>query len=177
MTIQAQLPRSPARSALGDHATHGMPAGNPIHADGFALLDHRTRSRTIALGDAPPGRYLSIEHGDEVRLIPLERPIIHIGRGLTADVRVEDPRVSRRHAIIAQRGDGTRVLDDRSHNGTFLNGRSVNVAYLSDGDVLRLGSVALRFIVVEAQIKTAPVLRRIPLPVRAPGGLVAGSAA
>jgi pSer/pThr/pTyr-binding forkhead associated (FHA) protein len=177
MTIQAQLPHSPARSARGDHATHGMPAGNPIYADGFALLDHRTRSRTIALGDAPPGRYLSIEHGDEVRLIPLDRPIIHIGRGLTADVRLEDLRVSRRHAIIAQRGDGTRVLDDRSHNGTFLNGRSVTVAYLSDGDVLRVGSVALRFIVVEPQIKPAPLLRRIPLPVRAPGGLVAGSAA
>jgi Inner membrane component of T3SS, cytoplasmic domain len=150
MTIQAQLPHSPARSARGDHATHGMPAGNPIHADGFALLDH---------------------------LIPLDRPIIHIGRGLTADVRLEDLRVSRRHAIIAQRGDGTRVLDDRSHNGTFLNGRSVTVAYLSDGDVLRVGSVALRFIVVEPQIKPAPLLRRIPLPVRAPGGLVAGSAA
>ena len=177
MTIQAQLPHSPARSARGDHAMHGMPAGNPIHADGFALLDHRTRSRTIALGDAPPGRYLSIEHGDEVRLIPLDRPIIHIGRGLTADVRLEDLRVSRRHAIIAQRGDGTRVLDDRSHNGTFLNGRSVTVAYLSDGDVLRVGSVALRFIVVEPQIKPAPLLRRVPFPVRAPGGLVAGSAA
>jgi hypothetical protein len=177
MTIQAQHPHSPARSARDDHATHGMPAGHPIHADGFALLDHRTRSRTIALGDAPPGRYLSIEHGDEVRLIPLDRPIMHIGRGLRADVRLEDLRVSRRHAIIAQRGDGTRVLDDRSHNGTFLNGHAVTVAYLSDGDVLRVGSVALRFVAVEPQIKPAPLLRRIPLPVRAPGGLVAGSAA
>jgi hypothetical protein len=177
MTIQAQLPHSPARPSRGDHATHGMPAGTPLTTDGFARLDHRMRSRTVALGDAPPGRYLSIEDGEGVRLIPLDRPITHIGRGLSSDVRLEDRRVSRRHAIIAQRGDGTRVLDDRSHNGTFLNGRAVTVAYLADGDVLRVGGVAFRFIEVPAQIKPTPLLRRIPLPVRAPGGLVAGSAA
>jgi pSer/pThr/pTyr-binding forkhead associated (FHA) protein len=154
-----------------------MSAQSPITTDGFALLDHRTRSRTVALGDAPPGRYLSVENGEDVRLIPLDRPITHIGRGLTSDVRLEDPQVSRRQAIIAQRGDSTRVLDDRSSGGTFLNGRKVTVAYLADGDVLRVGHVVLRFVLVSPQIKPAPVLRRIPLPVRAPGGLVAGSAA
>jgi pSer/pThr/pTyr-binding forkhead associated (FHA) protein len=154
-----------------------MPAHSPSSTDGVALLDHRTRGRTVALGEAPPGRYLSIECGEEVRLIPLDRPIIHIGRGLTSDVRLEDPQVSRRHAIIAQRAGQTRLLDDRSSGGTFLNGREVTVAALADGDVLRLGSVVLRFIEVAPQIKPAPVLRRIPLPVRAPGGLVTGSAA
>ncbi|MEA2213045.1 MAG: hypothetical protein QOF83_2993 [Solirubrobacteraceae bacterium] len=177
MTIQSQLPHPPSGSAQAEHPTRGMPAGTPLSADGFALLDHRTRSRSVALGDAAPGRYLAIENGEEVRLIPLHRPIIHIGRGLTSDVRLEDPQVSRRHAIIAQRGDATRVLDDRSSAGTFLNGRQVTVAYLADGDVLRVGRVVLRFVVVAPQIKPAPVLRRIPLPVRAPGGLVAGSAA
>jgi hypothetical protein len=177
MTIQAQLPHSPAGPPRADHATHGIQAGQTLHTDAYALLDHRTRSRTVALSDAPPGRYLSIEHGQEVRLIPLERPIIHLGRGLTSDVRIEDTQVSRRHAIIAQRSDGTRVLDDRSFNGTFLNGRSVTVASLADGDVLRVGSVVLRFVEIAPQLKPAPTLRRIPLPVRAGGAIIAGSAA
>ncbi len=126
MTIQAQLPHSgPPARVRADHATLGMPARPiPITADAFALLDHRTRSRTVAPGDAPRAATCRSRHGDEVRLIPLDRPIIHIGRGLTADVRIEDPQVSRRHAIIAQRGDGVRVLDDRSSNGTFVNGRA-----------------------------------------------------
>jgi hypothetical protein len=168
MTIQAQPPHTPAGPARADHATLGMQAGRPLNNDAYALLDHRTRSHTVAPDDAPPGRYLEIEHGDQVRFIPLERPIVHIGRGLISDVRIEDPQVSRHHAIIAQRGDGVRVLDDRSANGTFLNGREVTIAHVADGDVLRVGSVVLRLVEVAPQIKPPPVRRRIPLPVRAP---------
>jgi hypothetical protein len=177
MTIQAQPHQTPAGPVRADHATLGMQAGRPLNTDAYALLDHRTRSHTVAPDDAPPGRYLGVEHGDEVRLIPLERPIIHIGRGLISDVRIEDPQVSRRHAIIAQRGDGVRVLDDRSANGTFLNGRQVTIAYMADGDVLRVGGVVLRLVEVAPQSKPAPVRRRIPLPVRAPGTLPVGDAA
>jgi hypothetical protein len=150
MTIQAQPTHPPADPARADHATLGMRAGHPVNTNAYALLDHRTRSHTVAPDDAPPGRYLEIEHGDEVRLIPLERPIVHIGRGLISDVRIEDPQVSRNHAIIAQRGDGVRVLDDRSANGTFLNGRKVTIAYMADGDVLRVGSTVLRLVEVRA---------------------------
>jgi hypothetical protein len=180
MTIQAQIPTHPSGSFPGDPHTHGMQSQYLSTIDCYALLDHRTRGRTVALGDAPPGRYLAVEDGEDVRLIPLQRPITHIGRGLTADIRFEDPKVSRRHAIVAQRGDRIRVLDDRSHNGTFVNGRAVTVSYLADGDVLRLGGAVMRFVEVaphvqpRPQVRPAPVRRRIPLPVRAPGATVVG---
>lgn len=128
-----------------EHATHGLDAHDQFIVDSYALLDHRTRERTIAGEAAPPGRYLSVERGDETLLIALERPITHIGRGLVADIRLEDSQVSRRHAIVAVRGEEVRVLDDRSSNGTFVNGRPVTVATLADGDVLRFGRVALRY--------------------------------
>ncbi len=174
MTIQAQIHSHPSGSFPGDPHTHGMQSQYLSTTDCYALLDHRTRGRTVALGDAPPGRYLSVEDGDDFRLIPLERAVTHIGRGLTADIRFEDPKVSRRHAIIAQRGDRIRVLDDRSHNGTFVNGRAVTVSYLADGDVLRLGGAVMRFVEVAPQVQPAPVRRRIPVPVRAPGAAVLG---
>ncbi len=176
MTIQAQLsPQSRRPSA--ERRTDGIvPDLGPI-SDAFALLDHRTRSRAVPCDQAPPGRYLSVEDGDEVRLIPLQRPVVHLGRGLSADVRLEDPHVSRRHAIVAQRGDGARLLDDRSANGTFLNGRLVTVAYLSDGDVLRLGRAVLRFVEVAPAPERAPVRRRTPMPVRAPGAMLGRGAA
>lgn len=133
---------------LAERETHGLSASQPLVVDSYALLDHRTQERTISAADARPGRYLSVERGSEVRLISLDRPIIHVGRGLIADVRLEDPHVSRRHAIIALRGEGVRVLDDRSSNGTFVNGRPVTVAHLADGDVVRFGRVALRYVEV-----------------------------
>jgi hypothetical protein len=163
MTTQAQLPdRRPADSYPADRPTIGLEARHPFVVDSFSLLDHRTRARSVPELLAPPGRYLGVEDGDQVRLIPLERPITHIGRGLSADVRIEDSHVSRRHAIVAHRGDGVRLLDDRSSNGTFVNGRPVTVAHLTDGDVLRVGRVAFRYVEVKPRSKAQP-LRRISL--------------
>jgi hypothetical protein len=179
MTIEAQ-----ARSHSGPGG--GLPAADrptiesprrPVCIDAFALLDHRTRQRCVPRDDAPRGRYLEVEHDDQVDLIPLDQPIIHLGRGIAADIRIEDPEVSRRHAIIAQRGDGARVLDDRSRNGTFVNGRPVTVGYLSDGDVVRLGRVVFRFIELEPVRRAARPLRRIGLAASGGQSIVTDAAA
>lgn len=163
MTTRAPLPdRRPAHPYPSDRPTAGLQARHPFVVDSFSLLDHRTRARSVSEPLAPPGRYLGVEDGDEVRLIPLEQSITHIGRGLSADVRIEDSHVSRRHAIVAHRGDGVRVLDDRSSNGTFVHGRRVTVAHLTDGDVLRVGRVAFRYLEVKPRPKVQP-LRRISL--------------
>ncbi len=164
MPIHAQLPTSPPVSSSPDseHATHGLNAGEPFAVDAFHLLDHRTRERLISPAGAPAGRYLSVERDSETLLLALSRPITHIGRGLIADVRLEDAHVSRGHAILALRGEGARVLDDRSANGTFVNGRRVTVAYLSDGDVLRFGRAVLRYVEIVPPRRAEPV-RRIPL--------------
>jgi hypothetical protein len=165
MTISAQTSlRAPADSGLAERPTHGINARHPFAVDAYALLDHRTQERTILAESAPPGRYLSLEREDDdtVRLIALERPITHIGRGLIADVRLEDAHVSRRHAIVALRGDRARVLDDRSSNGTFVNGRAITIAELSDGDVLRFGRAVFRYTEIAPRRSGQP-LRRIPL--------------
>jgi pSer/pThr/pTyr-binding forkhead associated (FHA) protein len=139
-----------------------MEARHRFVVDCFSLLDHRTQARAVPHPLAGPGRYLSVEDGDELQLITLDRPIIHIGRGLAADVRIEDSHVSRRHAIIAHRSEGVRVLDDRSSNGTYVNGRPVTVAHLTDGDVLRVGRAVFRYLEIEPRGKRQP-LRRISL--------------
>jgi hypothetical protein len=163
MTIQAQLPdRVPTSSPRHDHPTDGMDSSLPFVVDPYALLDHRTRERLIPQAGAPGGRYLSLEHDGETMLIALERPITHIGRGLVADVRLEDSQVSRRHAILALRGDGARILDDRSYNGTFVNGRRVTSEHLSDGDGVRFGRAVFRYAEITPRTKAQP-LRRIPL--------------
>jgi hypothetical protein len=139
-----------------------MESSLPFVVDPYTLLDNRTRERLIPQAGAPAGRYLSLEHDGETMLIALERPITHIGRGLVADVRLEDSHVSRRHAILAVRGDGARILDDRSYNGTFVNGRRVTIQYLADGDVVRIGRAVFRFREISPRRKAQP-LRRIPL--------------
>src|SRR5450755_2660484 len=177
MTNSAQLRnRDQPNPSLAERPTHGLSARHPFVVDSFALLDHRARERAILAAEAPPGRYLSFEHGDATWLIALERSITHLGRGLIADVRLEDSHVSRRHAILAVRGEGARVLDDRSANGTYVNGRAVTVAPLSDGDVLRFGRAVFRYTEIAPRGRTRP-LRRIPLARSAGRGEPAAAAA
>lgn len=92
---------------------------------------------------AGPGRYLLVEQGGEQRVLALTRQITHVGRGFAATLQLEDPGVSRRHAIVVQRRGAVRILDDRSANGTWLNGQRVFDAELRDGDVIVLGRVVL----------------------------------
>ena len=91
-------------------------------------------------------QYLAWREGDDVRIVPLEREWTRIGRSLAADVRFDDPTVSRRHALIVRQPDGVRVLDDRSLNGVFVNGERVEWRVLSDGDEIVVGRYHLHFV-------------------------------
>jgi predicted nucleic acid-binding Zn-ribbon protein len=67
-----------------------------------------------------------------------------IGRSVTADLQLDDPSVSRRHAlIVSEPGKPLRVLDDRSLNGVFVNGELTEWDRLSDGDELAIGRYRL----------------------------------
>jgi len=80
---------------------------------------------------------------------PAEREFegnVLLGRGVDADIFVDDETVSRRHAML-NRVDGSYFVSDLgSGNGTWLNERRVSKPLpLRDGDNLRLGTVLLRF--------------------------------
>jgi pSer/pThr/pTyr-binding forkhead associated (FHA) protein len=89
-----------------------------------------------------PARYLLADDGDA---FALGEAVTHIGRGFGADVRLDEHTVSSRHAIVVARPTGLRILDDRSTNGTIVNGRRVDEADLHDGDVVVLGRVVLTY--------------------------------
>jgi predicted RNA-binding Zn-ribbon protein involved in translation (DUF1610 family) len=96
--------------------------------------------------DLESGHYLACREDGRVSVMPLTAEWTRIGRALTADVRFDDPTVSRRHAIIVRQNDDTRVLDDRSLNGVFLNGDRVEWGTLEDGDEVVIGRHHLYFI-------------------------------
>jgi len=74
---------------------------------------------------------------------PLNRDTCTLGRHRNNDVVVTDPKVSSFHARIDRTPEGYVVHDLGSRNGTFLNGRRVNVGRLTTGDQLRLGTARL----------------------------------
>jgi pSer/pThr/pTyr-binding forkhead associated (FHA) protein len=68
-----------------------------------------------------------------------------VGRAKRADFIVDAAMVSRLHARLTVSAEGRlEVLDLHSTNGTYVNGKRVAQAGLSDGDRLRIGEVELR---------------------------------
>src|SRR5438270_8643166 len=116
--------------------------------DPIACLDVRVRNRADDTDPVVPGRYLQVQGPDRTLTIALADEVLRIGRGLAADLRLDENSVSRRHAILDPTGPAVRVLDDRSSNGTFVNGRRVQQAELRDGDVVGIGRVLLRYVEV-----------------------------
>src|SRR5918996_995530 len=107
------------------------------------------RERPAWLQDArdgltQPGKYLAYEDGRQV-VTPLTQEWTRIGRSLAADIRFDDATVSRRHALVVSQADGVRVLDDRSLNGVYVNGRRVEWSPLAGGDEIVVGRHTIYF--------------------------------
>ena len=103
-----------------------------------------------------PGEYLCYEESGALKTLALTREWTRIGRSLAADVRFDDPTVSRRHALIVHQADGVRLLDDRSLNGVFVNGSRVDGQLLRDGDEIIVGRYRLLFVTMPAGADDAP---------------------
>ncbi|MEO6470940.1 MAG: DUF3662 and FHA domain-containing protein [Aeromicrobium sp.] len=78
---------------------------------------------------------------------PLAAPGVVIGRGAEAELRIDDPGISRRHAqikVYAVEGEtAVAVTDLESTNGVILNGRRVTNGAVTDGAEIRLGNTTI----------------------------------
>jgi ABC transport system ATP-binding/permease protein len=70
---------------------------------------------------------------------------IKIGRATDNDIVIPDVLASRHHATLVPKPGGAEIIDNRSINGTFVNGARVESAVLHDGDTVTIGNVDLLF--------------------------------
>lgn len=76
----------------------------------------------------------------------LQAPQISIGRDPSSGLCLPSPMVSAVHAFIQRDSTGRHeVADNRSTNGTFVNGRRILRAWLNPGDVLQIGPYKLTY--------------------------------
>ncbi|WP_231116090.1 FhaA domain-containing protein [Motilibacter rhizosphaerae] len=76
---------------------------------------------------------------------PLVKAVTVVGRGSEADVRLEDPGVSRRHVQIQVAGERARLVDLGSTNGTLVEGQRVRELELVDGTAFVLGRTTVTY--------------------------------
>jgi predicted RNA-binding Zn-ribbon protein involved in translation (DUF1610 family) len=124
--------------ARQDHSTTREFTAPAAHSPPSWLDEVRARQ-------AGPGHCLAFQDDDgEIVAFSIEHGWTRIGRSPNADLRLDDPSVSRRHALLVAEADKPlRVLDDRSLNGLVLNGETVEFGPLKDGDELAIGRYSL----------------------------------
>ena len=93
----------------------------------------------------PTGIELTVAHAGTIKTYRFGRRIL-VGRAPSADLRLDDPRISRLHARIEMRDDGVYVEDLGSRNGTSVDGKPVTEPRrLEADDEVTVGSAALVF--------------------------------
>lgn len=92
---------------------------------------------------------------------PVNPPGVVLGRGTDADIQINDPGVSRRHAeirLMPEGPGGIRVVlvDLGSTNGTLVNGRRATEAELTDGSTVRIGNTTMTLRLADEPIAQPP---------------------
>ena len=125
-------------------ATLAVTAGLAV----FVLLVHDRRGvppRAALDATIPAGIELVVDDGATIATRRLGRRIL-VGRAPSAEVRIDDPRVSRLHARIEMREDGVYVEDLGSRNGTLVDGAPVvGSRRLANGDEITIGTASIIF--------------------------------
>ena len=134
-----------ARSALKD-LRRGV-AASEVPPDATGMHSAAAGLSPDPLEDLEPRlrveQAMGLRSGDEYDL----RDGATLGRGDKADIQIEDPFASSRHARISRQGDVLVVEDLNSTNGTWLNGSPLDgVQPLHPGDKIRIGDNEFSFL-------------------------------
>ena len=133
-----------ARAAIGDAGVGHIIKTHHRVGYGFAADVRETRSSRVRPQVASHMLVLVLLLED--RRIALATGVNIVGRDREADVRIDDPSVSRRHARIVVEGDHADVDDLESKNGTRVGGVPVSQPVrLARGDVVAFGGIETRF--------------------------------
>jgi diguanylate cyclase (GGDEF)-like protein len=112
-------------------------------------MDRRDLERMDALAAAAEARACCLvvySGGEAGRALPLAEGSNLLGRASQVTVQLDHPGVSRRHAEVVVQAGQAVLHDLGSANGTYCNDQPVGSPVpLHDGDLLRLGSVVLKF--------------------------------
>jgi len=84
-------------------------------------------------------------------VIPLEPKEVTIGRGVTNQICIGDPILSRQHCVITRDNDQFLIRDLGSLHGTVVNGMPITQQYLQHGDQISLGSSVFMIMLHEAE--------------------------
>lgn len=86
-------------------------------------------------------------NGEVARVVETQADSVRIGKNSSCELCLDDPSVSRVHAVLERSGDSYKISDRISASGTFVNDQKLapsSASTLNSGDVVRFGNVSVR---------------------------------
>jgi hypothetical protein len=118
---------------------------NDVELEAIEALPTRSALLIVRSGPTTGARYL------------LDTDVATVGRHPEADIFFDDVTVSRRHSEITRHGAQFEIVDQRSLNGTYVNGERVDRSPLANGAEVRIGKFRLNFFVSPADLTQTAV--------------------
>lgn len=101
-----------------------------------------------------------LEGTNRGKKLDLNKPVIKLGKREDNDLIIDEKTVSRNHLTIEQTEDRYLLKDLGSTNGTFINDIRVKEAYLTPGDIIRIGTIRIEFIAFDEKVQIEPSTRQ-----------------
>lgn len=117
--------------------------------DTHEIVNKAAVQYALQQGKASTSRLTLMKADGSETSFPLTRDTYTVGRHRNNDIVISDPKVSSFHARIDRSAEGFVVVDLKSRNGSFINGRRVETGALNNGDELRMGPARLVYRVDE----------------------------
>jgi FHA domain len=86
-----------------------------------------------------------VKAAGRTRIVVFDTQDLSLGRAPENDLFIDEPEMSRKHAVFKRTREGCRVEDMGTSNGTHVNGEAVAHAMLSHGDVVKIGEVEITY--------------------------------
>ena len=139
--IRMSFPKPPGWSSEDDFGSGMRATDSPLDV----MADQMVR-QAVPLETTAAAVMIVSEEGRNA-LFPLAegKDAWSIGRASSCDVEIDHITVSGMHAIISREEGNWSFEDQKSTNGSRLNGKSISAGAINDGDVLSVGKVELLF--------------------------------
>jgi DNA-binding NtrC family response regulator len=141
-----------------------QPAGSPLLRSHTAGVSHARREEITHINvsthqtlELRKCRLVVVEGPDSGKELVSEKEWLKVGSHASNDLILsEDPTISRQHFEIRSTERGYLLSDLNSTNGTFIDGRRVEKAYLTPNSKVIVGSTTLAFAPFDEQVKVEP---------------------
>lgn len=102
---------------------------------------------------------IQITENGKQREIHSDGPVIKVGRDPTNDVVLQDDKASRHHCQIELQSSAILLRDLESRNGTYINGKRISIASITNGQFFSVGQAQLYVLPITQEESQINILR------------------